>query len=261
MSSRTDSSGVAPSSQNVWQRYMPRSPLPSKPSALADAQRGVDGLRAHAVLLRPRWSAPPGCRSTCAPCRSGGGRRSACRSAGRGCRRASWSAIGALLLGRVPAGQRDRHRVVRRRERDLVERAVAQLVVPVAAAGGRRGGRRAAGAEEARPRRRRSGRGRSRRPRPGAGRRAARRRRAGARPRAAGGPVDEPQDRGHALVDQVDAERGQQQREDRVALRRCTSTPAATKAAPRSARRRRRSGSRASQSAARRSGSPTVDAA
>ena len=32
MSSRTGSSAVAPSSQNVWQRYIPRSPEPRNPS-------------------------------------------------------------------------------------------------------------------------------------------------------------------------------------------------------------------------------------
>src|SRR4051812_25827074 len=70
MSPRTSASGVDPSSQNVWQRYMPRLPGPRKPSRsrsrsaaslaalagaakaepLAQPQRGVDARLADAVL-------------------------------------------------------------------------------------------------------------------------------------------------------------------------------------------------------------------
>ena len=40
-----------PSSQNVWQRYMPRLPSPEKPSRSRMPQRGVDRVWAHAVRL------------------------------------------------------------------------------------------------------------------------------------------------------------------------------------------------------------------
>ena len=87
MSSRIEDSGVPPSSQNVWQRYMPRTPSPLKPSAVADAQGRVHGVGAHAVLLRRLAEVLRGCRGRCAACRRRGGRRSGCRSAGRGRRR------------------------------------------------------------------------------------------------------------------------------------------------------------------------------
>ena len=50
-------SGVAPSSQNVWQRYMPRSPSPRKPSrsrmrSAASTASGLDAV----VLGLPRAS-------------------------------------------------------------------------------------------------------------------------------------------------------------------------------------------------------------
>ena len=51
MSSSTDLSGVAPSSQNEWHRYIPRSPSPSNPSRSRMRSAAADGVVAHAVEL------------------------------------------------------------------------------------------------------------------------------------------------------------------------------------------------------------------
>ena len=50
-SSRTESSRVAPSSQNEWQRYMPRLPWPLNPSRSRMRSAASTAVRAHAVQL------------------------------------------------------------------------------------------------------------------------------------------------------------------------------------------------------------------
>ena len=119
---------------------------------------------------------------------------------------------GRVLLGREPAGERHRHRVVRRGEHQLVDRLAAELVVPVARPAVRRGDRRAAAAHERADRERHDqGAGQRRdQPPPAATARAA----LGA---LLGRPVDEAEDRRHALVDQVGAGQRQEQLDDGVA--------------------------------------------
>ncbi len=60
MSSSTLSSGVAPSSQNVWHRYMPRSPSPRKPARARSrcAAATLSGLTPSCEIVRARSSAP-----------------------------------------------------------------------------------------------------------------------------------------------------------------------------------------------------------
>ena len=113
-----------PSSQNVWQRYIPRLPSPAKPSRSRSRSAASTRSLAHAVLAQPRPGSPraevgahPAARQPVAVV--GVDQQPADAVA-------SWSAIGRVLLGGVPAGQRHRHRVVGRRQRDLVQRPVAQ---------------------------------------------------------------------------------------------------------------------------------------
>ena len=171
-----------PSSQNEWHRYMPRSPSPEKPSRSRSRSAASTASRAHAVLARVAPQLLADRRRTCA-----GARLEAV-----GVVRVDEQPADAVaqlvgdrrvLRGRVPAGQRHRHRVVRRGERHVVERAVAQLARARCTARRRgRGGRRAARPEE-RADRRGDQQRRPRPPRPaaaGAARgRAAPRRRAG----------------------------------------------------------------------------------
>ena len=120
-------------------------------------------------------------------------------------------------------------------KRDLVQRPVAQLDVAVAGAVRRRGG---------------GGRRRCPRTIPTTAMIAIAGSSAGREPAPADAPlrtglgarhavlllaVDEPQDRAHALVDQVDPERAQQQ-VTTASMSTSTSTPAATKASPRTTR-------------------------
>ena len=238
-SSSTEPSRVAPSSQNEWQRYMPRLPSPLNPR-----RSRMRSAASTAAGLTP---------STCARCASSArlpkyvrtlpsGNRSRVVGVDHQAADAVVELAGDRLLlhGREPARQRHRHRVVRHRDRHPVEGAVAELR-----------------------------RGRCSRPRPGprwwsppvprnaattamtttAGTTAMARRRTSKRLSGAGRrpalgvllrPVDQPQDRAHALVDQVDAEHVQDQGEHGVPAHE-HETPAATK--PSRAQRPARGGS------------------
>ena len=106
----------------------------------------------------------------------------------------------ALLQRREPARERDRHGVVRGRERDRVERPVAQVGAAVAARDLRRCGRiGAAGGDEPGTQRRHDERRRD-----GHGDRREPPARAHARGTDAGGAADQPEDGLHALVEHVD---------------------------------------------------------
>jgi hypothetical protein len=113
--------------------------LAGEPGPVAQPQRGRDGLLAHAVLLGAVDQLDP---------RRVGAQPAVGQPVGVvGVDQQPAHAVGELLGDRpvherrVPARQRGGHRVVRGRQRDLGERPVAQLGVPVAGTSGRGGGR------------------------------------------------------------------------------------------------------------------------
>ena len=69
--------------------------LTLEPEPVADAQRSRHGVVAHPVELGLLAELLASSRNTCGPCRSEGGRRSGCRSGGRGRRRGAGRRSGA----------------------------------------------------------------------------------------------------------------------------------------------------------------------
>ena len=124
MSSRPSASGVNPSSPELWHRYVRACPRPGSRAARVGAAPR-DRLGAHAVLgrrLRAASAAEVGAHPAAGePVAVVGVEQQAADAV------LELAADPALLLRRVPARQRRRHRVVGRGQRDLVERAVAQL--------------------------------------------------------------------------------------------------------------------------------------
>ena len=203
---------------------------PAEAEPLAQPQRGVDALLAHAVLLdRPDDVLGAGEVRSRPPVGEPVGVVRVEQQASDPV--LELPADRALLERGEPARQRRRHRVVRRRQHHLVERPVAQLVVPVAAGDRRRRRGRAAAGVERGERARDDERGDRRHDDP---RQATDRRHLGVRRRR---PVDEPQEH-LARPRRAGTRRPASRRSAAVASGSAiTSTPAAISATPRTTRR------------------------